>query len=262
MDKEKISFSFGRNWKDFAGTISDKECAGAMEDIRFWLGDEAVKGRRVVDVGSGSGLHSLSMSRLGATSIFSFDYDQESVNTTRSLWEREGSPKTWQVEHGSVLDDEFISKLGKFDLVYSWGVLHHTGEMWKAVGNACRLVAPGGKLFISLYAKGPRYEQDLALKRKYNEASDFGKRIMIARWIANLMWARLNSLQNPFAWNEKRERGMNTYHDLIDWLGGLPYEVATEDEVVVFCRSRGLILERIQAKPEGACSIYVFSSAE
>jgi SAM-dependent methyltransferase len=260
MRKEKVTFSFGRNWKDFSRTISDIECAEAMRDIQHWLGAEYVRGKRVVDAGSGSGLHSLALFRLGASRVFSFDYDLESVGTTRSLWEQEGQPALWEVEHGSVLDDTYIEKLGTFDLVYSWGVLHHTGNMWKAIENACRLISPGGTLFISLYVKGPRYEDDLALKRKFNQASSFGKRVMTYRWIANLMWSRLKALQNPFNWNEKYERGMNTYHNLIDWLGGLPYEVASEDEVVAFCRKYGLVLERIQPKCEGGCSIYVFSS--
>lgn len=258
MEQEKISFSFGRNWSDYAQTITDADCADALRDIQFWLGDDFIDGKNVVDAGSGSGLHSLCMFRLGAGKIVSFDYDQESVNTTRSLWKKCGCPTTWEVRQGSVLDDVFISSLGTYDVVYSWGVLHHTGDMWQAMDNACRLLAPGGTLFVSLYAKGPRYEADLALKRKYNNASPFGKKMMTYRWIANLMWTRLWRLQNPLGWNEKFVRGMNTYHDLIDWLGGLPYEVASGDEVVVFCRKRGLVLERIQPKCEGACSIYVF----
>jgi SAM-dependent methyltransferase len=258
MEQEKISFSFGRNWKNFAQGVTAIECADAMQDIEQWLGVGFARGKRVVDAGSGSGLHSLSFFRLGAESILSFDYDQESVNTTCMLWEKEGRPSIWTVQHGSVLDDAYIDGLGTFDIVYSWGVLHHTGHMWKAIENACRLVKNGGVFFVTLYAKGPRYEADLVLKRKYNQATPFGKRLMEYRWIANMMWARLWRLQNPLGWNEKYERGMNAYHDLVDWLGGLPYEVASEDEVVVFCRKQGLVLERIQTKCEGACSIYVF----
>ena len=139
------------------------------------------------------------------------------------------------------------------------GVLHHTGGMWEAIDNSIRLVKPGGKLWISLYAKGPRYPEDLALKQKYNVSSRLGKKWMIYKTIGSTMLRRLVHFDNPFTWNEKRCRGMNVYHDIVDWLGGLPYEVASEDEVVRVCREKGLILERIKAAVEGGCSTYVFS---
>jgi 2-polyprenyl-6-hydroxyphenyl methylase/3-demethylubiquinone-9 3-methyltransferase len=259
MNKEEISFSFGQNWHDYATSISEDEYKMAQQDIENWLGSGKISGKSVVDIGSGSGIQSLGFYRLGARKVCSFDYDPKSVTTTRSLWESEGCPKAWVVTGGSVLDSSFLQEIGKFDIVYSWGVLHHTGAMWDAIRNACGLVLSGGILFLALYAEGPRYSSHLALKRKFNKKSKFGKKMMVYRWIANIMLGRLLKFQNPLTWNEKNSRGMNVYHDIVDWLGGLPYEVAAEDEVVVFCRKLGFILERIKVKSEGACSIYVFS---
>ena len=259
MSDENITFSFGRNWHDYVATVADREAESARQDIEFWLGSGRVEGRTVLDIGSGSGLHSLAFLNMKASRVRSFDADPYSVQSTRSLWEKAGSPEAWTVGDGSILDDAFLEALGHYDIVYSWGVLHHTGAMWQAVGNAAALVRPGGQFFISLYASGPRYEADLALKRKYNAASETGKRMMEWRWIANVMLGRLLRGRNPFAWNEKYVRGMNVFHDLRDWLGGLPYEVASEDEVVVFLRKRGFVLERIRVNGEGSCNIYVFS---
>jgi 2-polyprenyl-6-hydroxyphenyl methylase/3-demethylubiquinone-9 3-methyltransferase len=73
------------------------------------------------------------------------------------------------------------------------------------------------------------------------------------------MLSRLKHFQNPFAWNQKVGRGMNVYHDIVDWLGGLPYETATADEVVTFMRQRGFVLERIEVKSDGGCNKYVLS---
>jgi 2-polyprenyl-6-hydroxyphenyl methylase/3-demethylubiquinone-9 3-methyltransferase len=131
--------------------------------------------------------------------------------------------------------------------------------MWEAIENVFSLVAPNGKLWISLYAKGPRFDADLKLKRKYNAAGKIGKRLTEWRWISRIMLSRLRHLKNPFSWNQKGIRGMNVYNDLIDWLGGLPYEVASEDEVVLFARQRGFILERIDVLPEGGCSTFVLT---
>jgi 2-polyprenyl-3-methyl-5-hydroxy-6-metoxy-1,4-benzoquinol methylase len=261
MSTEEVTFSFGRNWTDFLGTVGDDEVEKAKTDICEWLGECAVSGKDVIDVGSGSGIHSLAFVRLGARRVHSFDYDQFSVEATKRLWSAIEEPGHWAVEHGSVLDKEYLDSLGQFDIVYSWGVLHHTGELWKAVKNCFGLVRPGGMVWIALYQKGPRYPADLALKKKYNSASAFGKRVMAYSRILKIMISRARHFKNPFAWNEKSARGMNRYHDLIDWLGGLPYEVAGEDEVVRVAAEHDLVLERINVVNEGGCSVYVFRQA-
>jgi 2-polyprenyl-6-hydroxyphenyl methylase/3-demethylubiquinone-9 3-methyltransferase len=143
-----------------------------------------------------------------------------------------------------------------FDIVYSWGVLHHTGSMWDAIDRAMSLVGPYGLLWISIYQKGPKYARDLALKQKYNAASASEKRWMERKWIAKEMFRRAKRFRNPWGWFQKTGRGMNSYHDLIDWLGGLPYEVADANEIIQFGRQRELVLEQIGTVKEGGCSNY------
>lgn len=137
-------FAFGQNWSNFLRTLDDERILEAERSLKQMLEVESLRDKRFVDVGSGSGLFSLAARRLGA-SVHSFDYDPQSVACTSELKRRffPGDPQ-WTVEEGSVLDDDYLASLGRFDVVYSWGVLHHTGAMWKALENVTHLCAGGG----------------------------------------------------------------------------------------------------------------------
>ena len=71
------------------------------------------------------------------------------VDALRAQFAR--SAAGWDVLQGSVLDREFLSSLGRFSYVYSWGVLHHTGAMWTALDNASTCLESGGLLHVALY---------------------------------------------------------------------------------------------------------------
>src|SRR5579871_3052389 len=163
-------FEFGANWSRFLTVLNDERIAQAETSLRGALGVQSLAGKTFVDVGSGSGLFSLAARRLGA-SVHSFDYDPESVACTRELRSRYfPNDESWTVEEGSVLDVPYLRRLGRFDVVYSWGVLHHTGAMWEALGNVVQLVAPGGQLFIAIYNdQGGASRRWRTLKRIYNQ---------------------------------------------------------------------------------------------
>jgi 2-polyprenyl-6-hydroxyphenyl methylase/3-demethylubiquinone-9 3-methyltransferase len=258
MKPDNITFSFGENWKNYIQTIDEDDISSANNNILDWISLDDIKDKDIIDIGCGSGLHSFCFHGNGARKLVSIDVDPNSVVATSTLKSRAGSPSNWDVYVGSILDKELLASLEQFDIVYSWGVLHHTGEMWKAIENAAHLVKPGGIFWISLYQKGPGYEKDLAVKQKYNNLSSFRKKLFISRLILKIMWKRLKKGRNPFAWNEKVARGMHKYHDIIDWYGGLPYEVASKEEVTSFLDSKSFNLIRVQERKERTCSIYLF----
>ena len=144
-------FKFGENWKKFMDSMSEERAAEAVSSLRKMLGRNSLEGQSFIDIGSGSGLFSLAARRLGAT-VTSFDYDSDSFGCTNEMRARYAAndPK-WKVMQGSVLDTTFMKSLGQYDIVYSWGVLHHTGAMWDAINNAAALVKPNGQFFIAIY---------------------------------------------------------------------------------------------------------------
>lgn len=263
-------FRFGKNWLAFSELVDDDRIAAAESSLTEMLEMSYLTDRRFLDVGCGSGLFSLAARRLGAQ-VHSFDYDVDSVTSTERLRASYSSDDSfWTVTQGSVLDTEYLSSLGTFDIVYSWGVLHHTGDMWAAMANVVPLVAPGGKLFIALYNDtGASSRLWRRIKYRYSISSPLVQHTMVgaaAMWFsgkAHLMrlgsatLRRLEGGPKPdMASTGGRARGMSSHHDLVDWVGGYPFEVAGPGEVFDFYRSRGFALSRL--KTGGACNEFLF----
>jgi 2-polyprenyl-6-hydroxyphenyl methylase/3-demethylubiquinone-9 3-methyltransferase len=259
-------FAFGKNWARFLSHVGEAQVQAATESLRQRLGD--LTGKTFLDIGSGSGLHSLAALRLGASRVHSFDYDSDSVATTAEIRRRFAPRAAWTVERGSALDVGYLTSLGTFDVVYSWGVLHHTGDMWTALGNAIIPLAPNGTLFISIYNdQGYISRRWKRLKAFHNKSGRAGK--LLAE-IATLLitWGKTIPVDiaagKPFRkleiWKQyARERGMSPWHDVVDWAGGYPFEVAKPEEIFNFYKNQGLTLEELKTCGGGkGCNEFLF----
>lgn len=259
-------FQFGKNWSSFLKTLSDKRIQEAENSLKNYLGLATLVDKNFLDIGSGSGLFSLAARNLGAK-VRSFDYDPESEACTRELKSRYyPNNEDWEISSGSVLDREFLFTLGTFDIVYSWGVLHHTGRMWEAINNSTTLVKPDGLLYIAIYNHQNYWSAFYTqLKKIYNKAPKSGKVLLAGFYIlSQMVTAFLRDVlffTNPRKrYRDKiRERGMSKFHDWMDWIGGYPFEVSKPEEVFDYLRTRGFTLVKLKTMGGGlGCNEFLF----
>ena len=258
-------FEFGKNWQRFLKVLDEDHIAEAVHSLKEMLEVEDLQGKSFLDVGSGSGLFSLAARRLGAR-VQSFDYDQQSVECTNELKLRYyKNDSDWLVEKGSVLDTGYLSTLGHYDVVYAWGVLHHTGQMWQAMKNAAELVAPRGYLYVSIYN-----DQGLAsdiwrfVKSLYNRLPGSARYLVlilafIRLWLPTAIRDVLQYGSFKTWKNYSATRSMSPWHDLIDWVGGYPFEVAKPEEVLDFYSELEFGPQQIKTCGKGrGCNEFVF----
>jgi len=246
-------FAFGENWTRFLSVLDEDRINEAVKSLRAMLRAEELTGKTFLDAGCGSGLFSLAARRLGAK-VLSFDCDPQSVACAQEVRRRFASEDDadWTIRSGDVLDDAFLSSIGCWDIVYAWGMLHHTGAMWKAMENAAALVQPGGSFFISIYNDQGMWSRQWRTLKKLYVSSKPG------RWLATMIGTTyfvlgglksdLVRIRNPFGsyLNYRKQRGMSIWHDWIDWFGGYPFEVAKPADVVDFFVERGFVLTALR----------------
>ena len=258
-------FRFGSNWSAFLRTLDEDRIREAECSLKEMLGVKDLKGKRFLDAGSGSGLFSLAARRLGAE-VHSFDYDPESVACTRELKNRYfNDDANWTVEEASVLDKSYLKSLGKFDVVYSWGVLHHTGNMQDALHNVMIPLAEPGTLFIAIYNdQGIISKFWTIVKRTYcsgHTGRFLACGVFIPYFALRVVISGMHRFGNPLAAFSKyrKQRGMSVYHDWIDWLGGYPFEVASPESIFDLYKNNGFVLGKMITTNASGCNQFVLT---
>ena len=269
------AFAFGRNWIRFLSTLTEERIGEAERSLQRLLQAESLQGWRFLDAGSGSGLFSLAAHRLGAK-VTSFDVDPESVSCARQLRDRFGkNDSDWNILEGSLTDAGFLKSLGEFDAVYCWGVAHHTGHMWQAIENLLPCIKPEGLFALAVY-NDQLYVSRMwrGIKRLYQRLPGFLRPVLVLAIGTALFLKRLSvtvlasllrvvTFRNPLVpfgnWiGETQSRGMHGWYDLVDWVGGWPFEVARPEAVFRFLRDRGFALKELTTSLGHGCNEFVF----
>ncbi|MDZ4688662.1 MAG: class I SAM-dependent methyltransferase [Planctomycetaceae bacterium] len=295
-----VRFGFGANWRRFLSALTQDRLQAAIHSLERRFGPDGLRDKRFLDIGSGSGLFSAAACKLGAD-VVSFDFDADSVACTETLRSQLGvGAERWRIERGSVLDAAYLDRLGEFDVVYAWGVLHHTGSLWTAVDHACGRVNAGGWLWIAIYNDQGAWSQYWTrLKRLYHQLPAWLRGPYVG--LIGCTWGvyewglvripaaigasvlRVVTLRNPFApWSalvadviadviaagrrrrtDRDDRGMSAWTDLVDWVGGYPFEVAKPEDVFAFVHARGFELRHLKTCGGGSgCNEFLFQRGE
>lgn len=263
--ENELRFEFGENWKSFLAHLNESRIVEAENSLKSIFQIQNLEGLTFLDIGSGSGLFSLAAVRLGAK-VHSLDFDKNSVACAQYLKDNYyPESEQWTIEAGSVLDGSYIRSLGKYDLVYSWGVLHHTGDMKLALENAGVAVANNGKLAIAIYNdQGYISNAWKNIKRFYCSGPT-------RQALVNIIWLPYFVIRDfignglnlrrllQYYKNYKTDRGMSRFHDIKDWLGGYPFEVAKPEEIIEFYNDKSFSLAKLKTCGGGlGCNEFLF----
>jgi 2-polyprenyl-6-hydroxyphenyl methylase/3-demethylubiquinone-9 3-methyltransferase len=250
-------FDFGSNWQMFSEQrIDAQRLDTAVQSLQALLQRDTLKGVSVLDVGCGSGLFSIAAQQLGAAKVVGIDVNPRCIAVSQQNVRRLAPGAPAEFHEASALSPASMALFGQFDLVYAWGSLHHSGAMWDAIRNVAAHVAPNGTLVLAIYNKHITSPAWKAIKWFYNQLPGFGQHLMALLfsgiiYVAKLIVTRRNPLD--------KQRGMDFWYDVIDWIGGYPYEYATQQEIESFMRAQGYTLKHfVAAQVPTGCNEFVF----
>ncbi len=261
-------FEFGQNWTRFLATVNDARVLRAEASLKAMLGLDTLAGLTFLDIGCGSGLFSLAARRLGADRTFV--RLRSAVGSLQPQAEGALPSRRRRLAHRVGIGPR--CRLSRKPSPFRHRLLLGCPSPHRchvAGARACAASrAANGKLFIAIYndmgSQSIRWRQ---LKRLYaklpaavqplyacavsapEEAKGFLRAVPSGRpqdYVAT--WTKY-----------ERNRGMSRWRDIIDWVGGYPYEFAKPDAICSFFIDRGFALDKMCIGGGLGCSEYVFS---
>jgi len=135
--------------KQYFDEVTEKRYRAEPHILDF-AGFHLWRGKRVLEIGCGIGTDAEQFSRHGARYV-GVDLSAISLDICRQRFKVHNLPGEFY--QGSVTDRDFLTDLGEFDLVYSYGVLHHFPDIQQHVKNIAQVLKPSGEFRFMVYAK-------------------------------------------------------------------------------------------------------------
>jgi len=258
---KNTAFDFGENWVAYSREALTKEkVESARIDFKQLYSGISFEGKRFLDIGFGQGLALLFAKEMGAI-VTGCDINhkcKESLEITKQVVGYKGEITTII---GSILSKETMNALrgdcnNKFDIVHSWGVLHHTGSMYKSLKDVTTLVENDGYIVLAIYNRHWSSPLWRFIKFVYCYMPQMVQKLLIAGLTPIIVASKfIVTGKNPL----KCKRGMSFFHDVTDWIGGYPYEYASSEEICSIMRSKGFTCVRtVLAEVPTGCNQFVF----
>lgn len=158
--------------------------------------------KRLLEIGCGLGTDLLQFARAGAIAT-GVDLTPASIELVKKRFAAEGIPVDAQVadaEHLPFEDD-------RFDVIYSFGVLHHTPDTQKSIDEVYRVLKPGGRILIMLYHKNSIHVYLGAPLYKISHKLKAGARSLVEDWVRVY-----DGAENPLGKAYSRSEIRNMFH--------------------------------------------------
>jgi 2-polyprenyl-6-hydroxyphenyl methylase/3-demethylubiquinone-9 3-methyltransferase len=252
-------FAFGKNWQNYARyALTRARIEHARQAFQKLYASIDLHGKTFLDIGFGQGLALFFAREMGAD-VLGIDSDADnlvSCQHTSVFFQDQQIP---HIRVASILDPAFVQEQlqrGQCDIVHAWGVLHHTGDMWQALYHAIQLVKDGGYLMIAIYNAHWSSPIWRLIKWSYNYAPDIVQQMLIVLFYPIIYCAKwIVTGTNP----KRKERGMDFFYDVVDWVGGYPYEYASIETIQQhMCQQNFTCIRVIPAQVPTGCNQFVF----
>jgi SAM-dependent methyltransferase len=253
-----MKFTFGKNWLSFSENALNAEKINIARSAFSELTDGIdLKGKNFIDIGFGQGLGLYNSQALGAN-VLGIDLDPDCKNALESTQKYFPGSSIPKVEIASILNENIqdVLSIKKFDIVHSWGVLHHTGNMALAIKNAIKLVDSKGYFIIAIYNRHWTSPIWTVIKILYRALPGFMQEMALLVF-QFLMKFRTDATRDKN--DHSTDRGMDLLHDIRDWLGGYPYEYASIEEMETLMKNYGFSIQKVIKTPGWTgCNQFVF----
>lgn len=223
MSQTKDSFDF--QWDKFNTGAYMADNKKFMSEVKDWvtsftsLPESWFDGKKVLDLGCGAGRYSHAMLSMGAV-VTSADQSRAGLEQTKALCSSFGEKHTVRQENILTWRDK-----GDFDLVYCYGVTHHTGNTYMAIINAARKVhIKGGKLFLMIYGM-PCEHKDFTGENSYRELRNELRNFSFSQKKEYLL--KKFSPESAHGWFDQASPQINdllTYEEIEEFLTALGFE--------------------------------------